>query len=284
MLNKEIHKEQVQSLKFKLQSGYENLTSAFGMQGHPELDSGSDAWGLEPGACSYLSPQKPFAYEACLTRMKNEKLKMKNVENCQSSNSNLQYNGCCTENRLKFLNTNISISINFLHLIEGEYPEYSGGGGAIPSLYPNASILIDLHNPYSTNCNAKCRKANFVLTMVNADRLKKEVPGFLGDNFEAHRYKQTQTEKINSNKNRIDKQLIHKRCQSTNKTKTFCDLNADILLKQTRSNLAPARQEHEFLPRKRGSVPDPSADGGQGEGVVFPFSPHLANRTVLTKN
>lgn len=194
MLNKEIHKEQVQSLKFKLQSGYENLTSAFGMQGHPELDSGSDAWGLEPEVCNYLSPQKPFAYETCLTRMKNEKLKMKNVENCQSSNSNLQYNGCCTENRLKFLNTNISISINFLHLFEGEYPEYSGREGAIPSLYLNASTLIDLRFPD----------------------------------------KQTQTERINFNKNRIDKQRIYKSCQSTNNKNKFCELNRENFAKSTK--------------------------------------------------
>ena len=72
MLNKGLNSEEVRSLK----TGVVRLMSERQSR-HSELDSGSDTWGLELEACSYLSPQKPFAYEACLTRMKNEKLKMK---------------------------------------------------------------------------------------------------------------------------------------------------------------------------------------------------------------
>ncbi len=217
MLNKELHK--VQSLEFRVQTGFVNLTSAFGMQRHPELDSGSCAvWQFETtGALTEYdstSPQKPFAYEAYLT-----------YKRVQLASSPTQLSSI---------------------LPLGGDPGYPGEGGVSSANRAtvfrtnnlNASILIDLRFPD----------------------------------------KQTQTERINFNKNRIDKQLIHKKCQSTNKTKKFCDLNADILLKQTHSNSAPVRQEHEFLPRKRGSVPTEAS----GEGVVSPFSPHLANRTVLT--
>ena len=218
MLNKELHK--VQSLEFRVQTGFVNLTSAFGMQRHPELDSGSCAvWQFETtGALTEYdstSPQKPFAYEACLT-----------YKRVQLASSPTQLSSI---------------------LLLGGGPGYPGEGGVSSANRAtvfrtnnlNASILIDLRYP-----------------------------------------NQPQTERINFNKKRIDKQIILKKCQSTNTTTKFCDLDADILLKQTRSNSAPARQEHEFLPRKRGSVPTEVS----GEGVVSPFSPHLANRTVLTKN
>ncbi|WP_340111473.1 hypothetical protein [Maribellus mangrovi] len=242
MLNKGLHSEGVQSSEFRVQSNETNLTSASGMPRHPVpiaigIVSGSHARGSKLCAQSYLHPQNKFAYETSLTSIKAMQLK----DSSQQLTSTLPSGEIKRGEKKSPLCSNVLIN----NLID--------------------PTLIDLRYPY-TNCYTKCRKANFVVTMVNADRLKKEVPKLRDDNFEAHRYIQTQIEFSNINKKRIDKPL-KPNCRSTNIKNTFCDLDEDIIWKK--SNLiihALHTRSTNFSPLKRGSVPDHKR---QGEGVAF---------------
>lgn len=221
MLNKELHKDQVQSLKFKVQSIYENLTSAFGMQRHPELDSGSDTWGLELEACSYLSPQKPFAYEACLTYK-----------------------------RVQLASSPTQLSSN-LPSTDGGDPGYPGEG--VVSSANRATVFR------TNNLNAS--------TLIDLCYL----------------FIQTQTERINFNKNRIDKQLILKKCQSTNKTKTFCDFSLDEIHEESQITLfEPCLPGAQISPHfLKGEYPGRRV-GRRGFDSIRVSNPERINRTVLT--
>ena len=259
MLNKGLNSEEVQSLKFRVQRNETNLKSASGVQRHPVgqlTDSGSDALGSMLQALCYSSPQNLIAYETCLTKF---------------------YFGWSSKGTNCFSGiVPVNANLDPLNPPKGDNssPSVDGRLGGVRITDPNYSChnTNNLNDPTQivlnvtyTNCSTKCCKANFVVTMVNADRLKKEVPILRDDYFEAHRYTQTQTERKNNNKNRIDKQL-KPNCRSTNNKNTFCELEKNVNLKKILSYLSrPARQEQEFLPLKRGSVPTEAL----GKGVVF---------------
>ena len=163
-------------------------------------------------AHSFVSPQNQIAYETYLTKIKKEQFAWP----AQNLSSNLPLGGD-TEGSPSFpLFLNVREQEEGALLTPQTIPHLrqtilrlSVEEGVVTSPALTTNVL---RYPY-TGCYTKCRKANFVFTMVNADRQKKEVPGLRDGIFEAHRYQQTQTTRIDKNKQRIDGQLILK-CQS----------------------------------------------------------------------
>jgi len=192
----------------------------------------------------------------------------------------------------------ISAEQKMFSTLGGRYPEYSGERGSILSLPGNLEMTTQFTPPRGekegvptlivlsltyTNCYTKCRKANFVFTMVNADSLKKEVSGLWDDIFEAHRYNTKPLVSININKNRIDKnQKLNN--QSTNSKNTFCNLKTGWNEETSTISQHPTRSGARFQtsPLWGEWLTASSTDGDrQAKGVkrevAFPF--HLLNKT-----
>lgn len=219
MLNLEIHKEEVQSSKFKVQSEYANLNSAVEMQRHPELDSGSYAARLETFEVSKtskvwetqktMSPQNKFAYETCLTKMNfgwGNKVSNWNsgvkpaisdqdpLNPPKGDNSSPSVDGRLGGVRITNT-TSFSHSIN--NLID--------------------PILIALRLPLTTQNERSNTDITSALTIVNS-----EIASGISEN-----------NGFNINKNRIDKQL-KPNCRSTNKNKqVLIFLNEEIFARST---------------------------------------------------
>ncbi|WP_167604841.1 hypothetical protein [Maribellus sediminis] len=249
MLNKGLHSEGVQSSEFKVQSNETNLTSASGMPRHPELDSGSHARGSQLETRSYsLNPQKPFAYETCLTKK-----------------------------AVQFISSPTQLSSN-LPSADGGDPGYPGEGGVSSANYDivyhiNNLIdptLLDLRLPLptqtersNTDLTTKCRilslrsDCSFVvasaLTIVNSEI----APGISENNG------------FNINKNRIDKQP-YRNVDPQTKTKKFCDFNSEMILDESENSLfVPGSPRARISPPCKGGASLTEASGRGGLSVFL---------------